>query len=101
VTVTVSVIEVAPLAVPVASPLMVNVMFWFPDMQVTLKFTVPVEFAAVTQPWPVNEVTPVFVIVVVELPPAVATVDVIPAPLVVTEYVRVPVAPFNDVTPTF
>ena len=60
VTVMLSVIEVAPLAVPVASPVMVNVIVWFPEIQLTLNATLPVELAAVTQPCPVNEVTPIF-----------------------------------------
>jgi hypothetical protein len=36
-------------------------------MQDTVSVTVPVEFEEVTQFWPVNDVTPVFVIVPVEV----------------------------------
>jgi hypothetical protein len=60
VTVMLSVMEVVPFAVPVASPEIVNVMLWLPDMQVTVSATDPVEFAAVAHPCPVKDVTPVF-----------------------------------------
>lgn len=71
VTVIASVIEVVPLEVPVASPDIVKVIFWLPDMHVTVSVMVPVEFDEVTQFCPVKEVTPVLVVVV--LPPALAT----------------------------
>lgn len=53
------VIDVVPLALPVTVPVAMIVMTWFPERHVTESVTVPVEFAAVTQFWPVNEETPV------------------------------------------
>jgi hypothetical protein len=71
---------VVPVAVPVASPAIVNVMIWFAEMQLTVSVIVPVEFAAVTQPCPENEVTPVLVYVVVVLLELVACATDSPAP---------------------
>jgi hypothetical protein len=76
---------VAPEAVPVASPAIVNVMLWFPERQVTVNETVPVEFEDVTQPVPLKDVTPVFAI------------DGVP----VGELTEIPVPADTEVTPVF
>jgi len=54
-----SVIAVVPLAVPVASPVIVKTILWFALIQLTVSDTEPVEFPEVTQPCPVKDVTPV------------------------------------------
>jgi hypothetical protein len=84
ITVTESVMAVVPEEVPVASPAIVKRMFWLPEIHDTASDTLPLEFAEVTQPWPVKEVTPVFVTVVVEFvdPATVLTDSPVPPTIV-------------------